>query len=268
MIASTDQTRINAAKTKSALVLSAGGMFGSYQAGAWDALSEVFQPDVVVGASIGSINGYLIASGCDPHELIRQWLTLENASSHRWRMPRLLTEGVIDCSPMEARLQKICLEYQPKIEYGVVVTELRTLKPRLFRWPAIGWEHLAASCAVPVLLKNPRIGGLLYCDGGVVDPLPLWAAVEMGASKIVAVNLLKHRPRVIRAAVHAAQMYSRYRTLNSGEFEVVEVSPGRPLGTVADTMYWRRENAQRWIALGQQDGSNVKHLVVECLNRA
>ena len=39
-----------------ALVLSAGGMYGAYQAGAWKAIADIFQPDLVVGASIGAIN--------------------------------------------------------------------------------------------------------------------------------------------------------------------------------------------------------------------
>ncbi len=39
---------------KTALVLSAGGMFGAYQAGAWGEISARFQPDLVVGASAGS----------------------------------------------------------------------------------------------------------------------------------------------------------------------------------------------------------------------
>src|ERR1035438_5321759 len=53
-----------------ALVLSAGGMFGAYQAGAWNVLSRRFQPDLVVGASVGALNGWAIAGGCSPAELL------------------------------------------------------------------------------------------------------------------------------------------------------------------------------------------------------
>ena len=45
-----------------ALVLSAGGMFGAYQVGAWKVLADVFQPDLIVGASIGAVNGWAIAA--------------------------------------------------------------------------------------------------------------------------------------------------------------------------------------------------------------
>ena len=58
---------------KTALVLSAGGMFGAYQAGAWKELSPYFQPDVVVGTSVGALNGWTIAGGVAPDELLRYW---------------------------------------------------------------------------------------------------------------------------------------------------------------------------------------------------
>src|ERR1035441_622902 len=56
-----------------ALVLSAGGMFGAYHAGAWNVLSRRFQPDLVVGTSAGALNGWAIAGGCSPAELLDMW---------------------------------------------------------------------------------------------------------------------------------------------------------------------------------------------------
>ncbi len=46
-----------------ALVLSAGGMFGAYQAGVWKALSRSFHPDLIVGASVGALNSWAILAG-------------------------------------------------------------------------------------------------------------------------------------------------------------------------------------------------------------
>ena len=65
-----------------ALVLSAGGMYGAYQAGAWKALADVFHPDLVVGASIGALTGWAIAGGCHPDELVDRWLHLEAAERY------------------------------------------------------------------------------------------------------------------------------------------------------------------------------------------
>jgi predicted acylesterase/phospholipase RssA len=229
-------------------------MFGAYQAGVWQVLSELFQPDIVVGASIGSVNGYLIASGCAPTELNERWLTLYSAEKLRWRVPDWRVGGIIDDSILESMLRDLCTQWRPRTEYGLVATELPGLQPKLFRWPEVAWGHIAASCAVPVFLKSVRINGSLYADGGLVDPLPVWAALEMGATKIVTVNLLRERPLPVRGMVRLVQTYASYqRTLVEGYADVVEIAPAGRLGTAQESMFWRLENTQRWIDQGQRD---------------
>ena len=57
-----------------ALVFSGGGLFGAWQAGVWSVLVDHIVPDLIVGASVGSLNGYVIASGGTPEELRSMWL--------------------------------------------------------------------------------------------------------------------------------------------------------------------------------------------------
>jgi len=76
-----------------ALVLSAGGMFGAYQVGAWKVLADVFQPDLIVGASIGAVNGWAIAAGCPPDELIERWLNMESVGRYKWKFPSSIFEA-------------------------------------------------------------------------------------------------------------------------------------------------------------------------------
>src|ERR1039458_5392786 len=45
-----------------ALVLSAGGMFGAWEVGVWKTLSRHLRPDCIVGASAGAWNGWMIAA--------------------------------------------------------------------------------------------------------------------------------------------------------------------------------------------------------------
>ena len=83
----------------------------------------------------------------------------------------------------------------PFFQYGVVVTDLR-LKPRLFTTPGIVFEHLKASCGFAAA------EGRIYVDGGVMNPLPLWAATEMGATDILAINVLPQLPgSLLRACI-------------------------------------------------------------------
>lgn len=249
---------------KTALVLSAGGMFGAYQAGVWSELCDFLKPDFVVGASIGSINGYLIASGCTAAALVERWMDMKGADV-RWRMPRRLSEGIIDSSGINQLLQTMFDEHCPQIPLGVVATEFRSMMPRLFTTPALSWEHVAASCAVPLFLRQPSLGGRIHADGGLIHPLPMWAAVQMGATRVVSVNVLKHRPLIVRAAAGAARLYSRYQEPDFSTLQWVNISPSQSLGEPRDTIYWSRSNAERWIQLGKNDAARSKHLVVECL---
>src|SRR6266851_3984085 len=104
------------AGTKTALVLSAGGMFGSYQAGVWAALCSEFQPDIVVGASIGSLNGWLIASGVPAREIEDRWMNLEDAAEHRFQWPRRLSDGILRGERVETWIRDIFGSVQPTCE--------------------------------------------------------------------------------------------------------------------------------------------------------
>src|SRR5579864_6679356 len=164
-----------------ALVLSAGGMYGAYQAGAWKALADVFQPDLIVGASIGAVNGWAIAGGCDPGELIRRWLSLDDSARPRWKLPRTILGGILDTRSLERATREIYESFRPKVDFALVATDLLKLQPRIFRAQQMSCAHLLASTAVPVLFDPVRLDGRLYWDGGLLAAVPLWAAAELGA---------------------------------------------------------------------------------------
>ncbi|HYZ84422.1 MAG TPA: patatin-like phospholipase family protein [Bryobacteraceae bacterium] len=260
------QSNAAGSSARTALVLSAGGMFGSYQAGIWLELSKYFKPDLIVGASIGSVNGWLIASGLDGEQLTDRWLNMA-VSEVRWRLPRGIGKGIIDSSSVDTLFQEMCDSLRPQTPYGVVTVEYRTMKPKLFRYPEVTWEHIAASCAVPFFLRQPKLEGRMHADGGLLNPLPLWAALEMGATRVISVNLLENRPWIVRAVANCARAYSGFRDPGADHITHVNISPSQVLGGPKDTIYWSHENARRWIELGQKDAAKHKHLIVECLER-
>jgi predicted acylesterase/phospholipase RssA len=238
---------------KTALVLSAGGMFGAYQAGVWQELQDRVRPDLVVGASIGSLNGWMIAGGITGDELASRWITFDRIVRHRWRVPRLLPSGIIDPTQVCGWIQAIHDEFRPRVEYGLVTTAVPSLRPSLFRYPDVRYEHLASSCAVPLVLPHGRIDGAVYWDGGIMLPLPLWAAVEMGATRIVAVNLLPIRPPLIAAFARALEWYCRWKCETLGTISLTRIAPAQRLGDMRQSMYWSRSNAERWMEQGRAD---------------
>ncbi len=240
-------------KGKTALVFSAGGMYGAYQAGVWLELEKVFRPDLVVGASIGSLNGWFVAGGVPASDLVHRWLTLHDAADHQFQIPRYLSDGFVRGHMVEKWIREIFSVAKPRCEYALVTTELCTMRPRLFQWPDLNWTHLAASCAVPLLLKQHRIDGSLHADGGLVDPLPVWAALELGAQQIVAVNLLVNRPVAVRAAARIAGLCGNYRRPDTSGVDLLLIEPSGSLGTIRDAMYWTPSNTDALIAMGQAD---------------
>jgi len=238
---------------KTALVLSAGGMFGAYQVGAWRELSASFQPDLVVGTSAGSLNGWLIASGCPPEELIHFWTDPSTAMFLKLRPPLQRWRGPFDGRSFLKRVQELYAGHRPRIPFGVVLTDIARLRPRLFQSEEVTWQHLAGACAIPLALPPQRIGGRLYVDGGLFSSLPLWAAAAMGASRAVAVNVLPFLPsRLMRAGVGVVRALSP-RPPSVGNLEVITIVPEGGLGTVSEAVLWNRETILRWIERGAAD---------------
>jgi NTE family protein len=251
-------------REKTALVLSAGGVFGAYQAGVWKALADSFQPDLVVGASIGSINGWLIASGCDPRELEALWLQADEVLAVKPKLPRRWSQGFLNGQSIENRLSDLCSRYSPRVEYGVVLTDLRRLKPRCFTGETLGYRHLLASCAVLGAFDLQRLEGALYTDGGLMGALPLWAAESLGATRIIAVNVMPRAPLPVRLAIGASRAASRGCPAPEPVVETVNIAPEKPLGSFFELLRYRRTRIREWIDLGYRDALEIKHSMAKC----
>jgi len=253
---------------KTALVLSAGGMFAAYQAGAWSVLADCFEPDLIVGASAGALNGWAIAGGCTPGHLIEQWRTMDCAATYRWRIPRRIHAGILQNGPLQTRIDELYAAYRPRIEYALVTTEIATRNPRIFRSSEITADLLKASTAIPVLFDQVRIDGRTYSDGGVLAALPVWAAVELGADRIVAINALAMPPGVIpKLFVRVVKAFSRFRPVLRTGLDVLTIAPTAALGTGLDALYWTPENNERWIQQGRRDAIAQKHSIQNCFKR-
>lgn len=243
---------------KTALVLGGGGMYGAYQAGVWSILEPVFQPDLIIGASIGGLNGWVYAGGCPAQQWVEQWLNLEPASRHRWRWPASFTSGMIDTQAFEEFVQQVHSGWQPRIPFGVVITDLLQLKPFTVMTPEVTWRHLAASCGVFGVMPQYRINGRLTTDGGILGSLPLWAAAHAGATHILGVNLMpRSAPWWLQAGRAALRMVARHVPDLPGNPEVLVIEHATPLGPLNDSIKWSRESSARMIQFGVDDAARV-----------
>jgi NTE family protein len=249
-----------------ALVLSAGGMYGAYQAGAWKVLSEIFQPDLVVGASIGALNGWAIAGGCTGEELSRRWLSLDAAAPVRWKMPRSLLNGVLDSTALQQIIRDIFGSYSPRVEYAAVLTDLLTLTPRVFTGRQMTWRHLVASTAILGIFDQMRIDGRIYSDGGLLKAVPLWAASALGATKALVIDIMPESPGLAaKILVGGLRRLRGFHPVISPELSTFTVTTPGLLGTPASMLTWNRENAAAWIEAGERDGARVRDSVSKWL---
>jgi NTE family protein len=181
----------------SAFVLAGGGSLGAVEVGMLRALVEIGErPDLVVGASVGAINGFHFACAPDADgvdRLQRVWLGIRRADVFPIGAARgmlaLLGRGDSLVSPRG--LEKLLAENLPraKLESGavpmhVVATDLRSGSAVvLSRGSAV--DALLASAAIPAVFPSVTIEGRPLVDGGIAANTPIAAAVALGARRLI-----------------------------------------------------------------------------------
>jgi len=235
---------------KTALVLSAGGLFGAYQVGAWKQISRVFQPDLIIGASIGALNGWHIAGGC-ARELEALWLDPAMGSIIRLKPDGNLLKGYFDHEPLLDEIRKFYGRCRPVTPYWLVVVEVPSFRTRLISADEVIPEHLLASCSIYRFFPNVRIGGREYTDGGLLGHLPLWAAAQQGATKIVAIDCLgRIKPWWMQATMSSLHVLGPKRRLPK---DVTVLRPTRTLGDAKLGMTYDAARIREWMDLGESD---------------
>jgi NTE family protein len=239
------------ADKRTALVLAGGGSFGAVQAGMLRALVAYgIVPDLVVGSSVGAINGAYFAGvpnaqGVAQLEAIWRGLRRSQVFPVTWRsLLGLLTGRNFLIDPrglrrvIEERLPYRELE-QALIPLHVVATDLIAGgSVRLSSGPAV--EAVLASCAIPAAFPPVRIGERYLIDGAVASDTPIIVAVELGAERVVVLPTgfacaLEAPPRdAIGCALHAITLLIAHQLVTEIErcreqVEIITVPPLCPL---------------------------------------
>jgi NTE family protein len=178
-----------------AFVLGGGGLLGAHEVGMLRALSEAgIRPDLVVGTSVGAINGAFIAA--DPAgaaaRLGEKWrgddLRLAFSETLWGRAMRLLRSGTHLHSPEP--LRRLLERELPGPDFADLELPFHcvaaSIEAAAARWFSSGpvVPAVMASCAVPGLLPPAQVDGAYYFDGGLVDSIPVGHAVALGATTV------------------------------------------------------------------------------------
>lgn len=236
---------------QTAFVLAGGGSFGAVQAGMLRALvAHGIVPDLVVGSSVGAINGAYFAGapnaqGVAQLEAIWRSLRRREVFPLTWRsLLGLLTHRNFVVDP--GGLRRVIEEHLPygELEHAaiplhVVATDLIAGGAvRLSSGPAV--EAVLASCAIPAAFPPVCIGERYLIDGAVASDTPISAAVELGAKRVLVLPTgfacaLEAPPRdAIGCALHAITLLIAHQLVTEIErcrehVEIITVPPLCPL---------------------------------------
>ncbi|MER6173489.1 patatin-like phospholipase family protein [Streptosporangium sp. NPDC001681] len=183
-----------------AFVLGGGGVLGAYEVGMLRALDEAgIKPDVIVGTSVGALNGVVLAAS--PGDAVARLTTLwgsnvvRTAFAGSWvtRLSTLARTGthlhsgqplrdLLTRTLSVSRIEDLAVPFQ-----CVAASVERATAHWFTEGPLV--EAVLASCAVPGLLPPVRIGGEHFLDGGLVHSIPVGRAVALGARRVYVLHV-------------------------------------------------------------------------------
>lgn len=173
------------------LALGGGAARGFAHVGVIQVLEEAgIHPSLVTGTSAGSLVAAFYASGKTGKQMQHVAETMEEATIADWTLPlfnRGMLRGDALARYVNGQVGSKLIEDLP-LPLGIVATDLNSGLSTLFRRGDTG-TAVRASSAVPAVFQPVKIAGHEYVDGGLVSPVPVRAARQMGAELVIAVDI-------------------------------------------------------------------------------
>lgn len=229
-------------------------------------------PDLVLGTSVGALNGALVAREPELGVVERMtdlWRTANDAGRQVYgdrplrTVRRAVATGthLYSSKPLKQRLEdelgEVTFEELP-VRFQVCAASIERAAEHWFDSGSVV-DAVVASAAVPGLLPPARVGDEHYLDGGIVNSVPLGRAVALGATRVFVLQVgrfdrpltVPRRPwEVARVSFEIARRHRFVRELSELPPEVeAHVLPARGTSARDDTF------------LGSKDFSTVQERI-------
>ena len=184
-----------------AFALGGGGVLGAHEVGMLQALFDAgIRPDLVVGTSVGAINGAMVAA--DPTldsiaRLERLWTGIGNSDVFGGSIAAQVSNLIRTRTHLHANtaLRRLLRQHLPvsrieqmPVPFQCVAASIEQAGAHWFTdGPVI--DAVLASTAVPGLLPPVEIDGEHFLDGGLVHSIPVGRAVMLGAKTIYVLHV-------------------------------------------------------------------------------
>lgn len=205
-------------KKKKALIVSGGGAKGAFGTGCIDYFSNVLhnEYELIVGTSTGSLMLPMIALD-EIEELKKAYTSVTNKDI--WKFNPFKSDGSINYFKViyrelqgktwgEFNLKQLLYKWFPKEQYNIVLklnkeiiscsTDMTNGTKKYISNKDINSDYerfidgIIASASVPVFTKPVIIDGAECMDGGILEPIALNKAIELGATDI---DVIVHRTK-------------------------------------------------------------------------
>lgn len=172
------------------LALGGGSARGFAHIGVLKSLEQAgIRPEVVVGTSAGALVGAFFAAGFSAwkiEEVAMRTREVDLADLAQGSKRGMLVGDSLSRFVSEA-LRGARIE-DLRMRYGAVATDLRTGEMVVLRSGAVA-DAVRASCSIPGVFVPRELGGRELIDGGLVSPLPVRAARQLGCDLVMAVDV-------------------------------------------------------------------------------
>jgi NTE family protein len=172
------------------LALGAGSARGFAHIGVLKSLDQAgIKPDVVVGTSAGALVGAFYAAGYSPWQIETVALNVKDAevadfatASKRGMLVGDSLWQFVNETLKGARIESL------RTKFAAVATDLRSGEVLVLRSGPVA-DAVRASCSIPGVFIPRELGGRELVDGGLVSPLPVKAARQLGCDIVIAVDV-------------------------------------------------------------------------------
>jgi NTE family protein len=247
-----------------AFVLGGGGVLGAVEVGMLRALLErEIKPDLVLGTSVGALNGAMVARDPSLSVIGRMTELWQGASEGREvygdrrlrTVRRAMATGthIYSAKPLQQRLEEefgdLTFEELP-VRFQVCAASIERAAEHWFDSGRVV-DAVVASAAVPGLLPPAKVGDEHFLDGGIVNSIPVGRAVQLGATRIFVLQVgridrpLKppRRPwEVARVSFEIARRHRFAREMSELPDDVeAHVLPARGTSSRDDSLFAHRD---------------------------
>lgn len=184
------------------VIMGGGAARGFAHVGAWKAIQEAEIPVAgIIGTSTGAMMGAAFAGGRTVEEMEESSRRFRRRDVMRVNRRAVWVNGIRSPSMFRGdTLRQFVQDQLPTEDWRELTIPLIVNAVDLESGEMVWFGHggdmgvplidaVYASAALPVLFPPADVGGRILVDGGVLDMLPLGRAAEMGATRIIAIDV-------------------------------------------------------------------------------